>query len=553
MSIAASIGRGEGMRIDPRWAWLLQDGSKFGIGLQGPDHGTLVPLNASKALYMDGDIDLYGERYGDRGALRLYHGTEKNWQDWRGWARHCAYHMARVYGYGCRDMVPLNEVFGIEGLSDDEDAYRWMGLEWTPAFLNALEAELHALGLPLWPERNGVRLWLFGPAPGHNYEDGHVGLTFLAPAFRDARIFGSIEHYYWEPDGGFLDGQWWIGPERLLKVRAKMLELGIDKPVWIGEWNRKIDRGSEADIRAYAEQCKRFIAWCNSLPFVVWATNFLGCCNDTSYDFMDLTLNRTPGLVEMLSDGWDCQSEGEWASAPDPQPEPQEDHVQVEIGNHYLVTDLRSTLPRRKEYPQRELSAIKYLVIHHSAVAVDSTADSIARYHVEQQGWPGIGYQWIVHQDGRTEYCQDLSRVSYNVAGRNGEVVGICLPGDWTNGPPPAAQLLATRRLVAELQYALGWFVPVVGHRDIALPGYETACPGATWPTWSESVTVKPDTTPVPAPVYRFVLGFADLANALGAAVVGQPAENEHPATVQETSTGFMIWTPGQPSRFVRK
>jgi len=301
------------VQIDPRWAWLLAGRDKFGIGLQGPDHGTLAPLDASKALYMDGDIDLYAQRYGDRGGLRLYHGTEKNWQDWRGWARHCVYHMARVYGYGCRDLVPINEVFGIEGLGDDEESYRWMGLEWTPNFLNALEEELHALSLPLHPEPDGVRVWLFGPAPGHNYEDNFVGLRHLAAAFRDPRVFGSIEHYYWEPDGGFLDGQWWRGPERLLKVRAKMLELGIDKAVWIGEWNRKIDRGSEDDIRAYAAQCKRFIAWCNSLSFVVWTTNFLGCCNDTSYDFMDLTLNRAPGLVEMLSAPWDRQSEGKWA------------------------------------------------------------------------------------------------------------------------------------------------------------------------------------------------------------------------------------------------
>lgn len=162
------------------------------------------------------------------------------------------------------------------------------------------------------------------------------------------------------------------------------------------------------------------------------------------------------------------------------------------IGNGYLVEDLRGRLPARGEYDRRSLSGITTIVIHHSAVPVDSAAEAIARYHSESLQWPGIGYHFVVHQDGHSEWCQDLDRMSYHVSGRNREMVGICLPGDWSGQIPPAAQLAACRRLVAEIQFQLGWFVPVRGHREVARPGQWTACPGATWYKWRDQVTVEP-------------------------------------------------------------
>jgi len=157
------------------------------------------------------------------------------------------------------------------------------------------------------------------------------------------------------------------------------------------------------------------------------------------------------------------------------------------IGN-LEVMDIREKLPRRGAYARRELSRISYLVVHHSAVDVDSTAYSIAAYHVRSLDWPGIGYHFLVHWDGSTEYVGDIGRARYNVASRNHEVVGICLPGDFTRREPAAAQLESARLLLTNIQFALGWFVPIVGHKDIALPGYGTACPGDTWDTWKPAL-----------------------------------------------------------------
>lgn len=161
----------------------------------------------------------------------------------------------------------------------------------------------------------------------------------------------------------------------------------------------------------------------------------------------------------------------------------------MRIGNLEGIRDLRGRLPGREGYPRRGLEAIRYLVVHHTGVAADSTAAAIARYHGEALGWPGIGYHFVVHQDGALEYAGDILEVRYNVARRNLEVVGICLTGDFTHQPPGRAQLEAAQGLLANLQYALGWFVPVVGHREIALPQFATSCPGDTFlegPRWKD-------------------------------------------------------------------
>ena len=141
----------------------------------------------------------------------------------------------------------------------------------------------------------------------------------------------------------------------------------------------------------------------------------------------------------------------------------------------------------REDYAARSLDAITYIVIHHSAVDVDSTPLSIAKYHVESLKWPGIGYHWVVGWDGTISYVGDVQTSRANVYGRNREVVGICLPGNWTERVPPDPQLAATRELVRWLLGELPGRV-VVGHYEVALPVSPTSCPGAFWPQWRNRI-----------------------------------------------------------------
>ncbi len=166
----------------------------------------------------------------------------------------------------------------------------------------------------------------------------------------------------------------------------------------------------------------------------------------------------------------------------------------MNIGNLEGIADLRGKLPHgAADYARRDLADLEpgaklnWLVVHHTATAGDVTAHAIARYHVANLAWPGIGYHLLVHQDGSIDYVGDILQVRYNVASLNPQVIGVCLPGDFTNRPPGRLQLEAARDLLANLQFALGWAVPIAGHREIALPGYGTSCPGDTFlkgPRW---------------------------------------------------------------------
>lgn len=123
---------------------------------------------------------------------------------------------------------------------------------------------------------------------------------------------------------------------------------------------------------------------------------------------------------------------------------------------------------------------MRWLVCHHTGVAGDQTAETIARYHVEHNGWPSIGYHLCIHPDGRIEYVGDFLTVRYNVASQNLFCIGICVIGDFTRSQPTALALAATAEVTAYLKQEIPGVV-VVGHREITVPGWETTCPGNTF------------------------------------------------------------------------
>lgn len=169
------------------------------------------------------------------------------------------------------------------------------------------------------------------------------------------------------------------------------------------------------------------------------------------------------------------------------------------VGNLDVI-DLRTALPRHPtdRYEARVLGAIEKIVIHHSATDDDRSAEAIAHYHVYTNGWPGIAYHFLVHQDGRIEYTSGIEIVSYGVARRNDNTMHICLVGNWTSEVPGEVQLVAAKTLIDNLCYALGRVYPIVGHTEIAPSDYSSACPGATWAQWRDRLT-EADTEPAQA------------------------------------------------------
>lgn len=164
----------------------------------------------------------------------------------------------------------------------------------------------------------------------------------------------------------------------------------------------------------------------------------------------------------------------------------------------------------------------KFLVVHHAA-ALYSQATGIedvrvvARYHTRDRGWPGIGYHWALAEEmqGGEIALYKLSRLDLqraHVALRNHEGIGIsCLTNfdQHPNGLPGEKWIAALVEALKSLK-AIYPNTRIVGHQEVALPGYETACPGRRWRDWRadliarvEGEAVKTLETFVPPRRYR--------------------------------------------------
>ncbi|MCR4424677.1 MAG: peptidoglycan recognition protein family protein [Firmicutes bacterium] len=144
-----------------------------------------------------------------------------------------------------------------------------------------------------------------------------------------------------------------------------------------------------------------------------------------------------------------------------------------------VVKDVVDQLPRHpsKQYRTRALGDIARVVIHHSATN-GGTPESLARYHVNKRGWPGIGYHYVIASDGTVYKTNYATTVSWHAgSSANWDSIGACMIGDFTKHEVPQVQLASTLELVQELMRA--YSIPVsgvVGHSEV--PEAATLCPG---------------------------------------------------------------------------
>jgi len=137
------------------------------------------------------------------------------------------------------------------------------------------------------------------------------------------------------------------------------------------------------------------------------------------------------------------------------------------------IIDITDQLPKGAgTYGSRNLSQIERFVIHHSATSSGSP-ELYAKHHIEKNGWPGIGYHFVIQKDGTIYQTNRLQTISYNVGGYNTGSVGICLTGNYEVETPPAAQMDSLLWLLRKLAGELGPY-PIYPHRQFS----ETKCPG---------------------------------------------------------------------------
>jgi N-acetyl-anhydromuramyl-L-alanine amidase AmpD len=146
-------------------------------------------------------------------------------------------------------------------------------------------------------------------------------------------------------------------------------------------------------------------------------------------------------------------------------------------------------LPRHPSlrYERRPLSQITHIAIHHTAAPPRLPAARIAELHIAadpargKDPWPGIGYHFLVQEDGVIEQTNHLETASYHVARHYSYAVGIAFAGSFMNGKiPTSTQLRAGAHLVAWLMQELkAPLARVWGHREF--PDNMTVCPGGEW------------------------------------------------------------------------
>lgn len=135
--------------------------------------------------------------------------------------------------------------------------------------------------------------------------------------------------------------------------------------------------------------------------------------------------------------------------APDPEPEPR-----VVIHHSYRPVLTPETTP------EQERAAVR----------------AVERYHVENNGWAGIGYNFLVAPSGRVYEGRGWRYRGAHAGPVNGESIGVCLLIDGSVTPANEATIRAVRELIrAGLEAGeIASDYTVSGHRD-HMP---RTCPG---------------------------------------------------------------------------
>jgi hypothetical protein len=137
---------------------------------------------------------------------------------------------------------------------------------------------------------------------------------------------------------------------------------------------------------------------------------------------------------------------------------------------------------------------IATLVIHHSA-SRSGTVEEFRAEHKRRLGATDIGYHNLIGNghglpDGHIAAGRPHEQVGAGVFGNNRGKLHVCCVGNFEKsdpgftGAPSRAQIYALGHWlhVNGRRYAIVDHRKVVGHREVAIAGHATACPGSEMP-----------------------------------------------------------------------
>jgi N-acetyl-anhydromuramyl-L-alanine amidase AmpD len=141
------------------------------------------------------------------------------------------------------------------------------------------------------------------------------------------------------------------------------------------------------------------------------------------------------------------------------------------------ILDKRYTLAKHKTrlYKKRNVDKITSIAIHHS-LTLQGSSEAFARYHINHNGWPGIGYTYVINKNGIIDWCHDWNVKTAHVGNSNKYSLGICLVGDFRKEEPTEEQLQAAADLCMMLIDDIESIKEIKAHQDF--PGYSwKECP----------------------------------------------------------------------------
>lgn len=150
-----------------------------------------------------------------------------------------------------------------------------------------------------------------------------------------------------------------------------------------------------------------------------------------------------------------------------------------------LITRKQWGAKQRRSFAPILPDAVRYLVIHYSAMNADEQADhrncaarirGIQRFHMETRHWSDIAYNWIVCKHGYIFSGRGWRVRSAATGLANGFSVAVCFLGDDTKGRDDVTALGrgAIREVLAFVNRNTPHQIRLRGHRDFM----KTTCPG---------------------------------------------------------------------------
>ena len=127
-----------------------------------------------------------------------------------------------------------------------------------------------------------------------------------------------------------------------------------------------------------------------------------------------------------------------------------------------------------KRYSFRDTNTINTIVVHQTATEDNGqfTAYDIARFHVNTNDWAGIGYHYLITDNGAIYKTNDENVISYHASGFNSNSIGVAITGNHDLGDEISTKKYnALVYLLAKLSNKYNISVEnIIGHNETGSP-----------------------------------------------------------------------------------